>query len=110
MPLYAELTQEDKALLDTLVAQLRAQSGIINQYLSRAQVISDLFASGGNTVLSSLTAGAVVPNSSNLAGAQSLTKEEIVEILGDINNALSVYATPAKRALQVKAAGVNAIS
>jgi hypothetical protein len=107
---YVDLSAEDKELLDTLVGQLRAQSGVINQYLARARTISDLFVAGGSTVVTSLDAAAVVPNKSGLAGAQALTKEEIEEILGDLNQAMNAYSTTAKRALQVKASGVNAIS
>lgn len=109
MATYATLSAEDKALIDELVKQLRAYSGETNQLLRRGRIISDLFATGGTTLLASLDVGDIIPNVSNLAGAQSLTKEDCETIVGDINTALGFFSSDVKRQLQVKAAGSNAI-
>lgn len=109
MATYDSLTVEQKALLAEASNQLRAFSGQINLLLRTGQAVTDLVASGAGAIVTSLDASEVVPNASGLAGSQVLTKEEVIEIYGDINAALAVYSTAAKRQLQVKAAGVNAI-
>lgn len=109
MGLYANLSVEDKALLDEAVTQLRAFSGQINKLLRTGQALSDLVAAGAGTIVTSLDPLEVIPNTSGLSGAQPLTKEEVIEIYTDINNALTAYSSNAKRQLQTKAAGVNAV-
>lgn len=110
MATYATLELDDKALIDELTKQLRVWSGDLNRLLTMGQHVSDLFASGGTDIINTLDAGDLIPNTSGLNGTQALTKEEVIELLGDINVALNAYRTQAKRTLQSKAAGIGTFS
>ncbi len=109
---YNDLSQSDK---DILAAWERNARGWVNLSISRGIVTAralkaSLDASGGaGDILDSLDAGEIVPNSSGIAGAQPLTKEEwaILRSSG-INVFLNSYDNEPTRALAAKAAGPTA--
>lgn len=56
-----------------------------------------------------LDAGEEVPNTTNLAGAEGLLKEEVAELSGDVQDIGDTFSLPAKQALYLKACGLNAL-
>ena len=112
MGLYNDLSQADK---DILAAWERNLRGWINNNISRGIIEaralkSSLDASGGaGDILDSLDAAEIVPNSSGIAGAQNLTKEEWATLrAAGLNTFLTSYDTLTVRALAAKAAGPTA--
>ncbi len=112
MGTYNNLSQEDKDILGALERNFR---GWINNNISRGTIQARalkaaLDASGGaGDILDGLNNGQVVPNSSGIAGAQNLTKEEwlILRTTG-LNDFLTTYDTVAVRQIAAKAAGPTA--
>ncbi len=111
MGLYVDLSQDDK---DNLAAWERNDRGWLNGIISRGIVEAralkaSLDAGGGaGDILDSLDAGEVVPNSSGIAGAQDLTKEEWVTLRAALNDFITTYDTVAIRELLAKASGPTA--
>jgi len=108
MTLYVDLSQSDK---DILAAWERNDRGWLNGIISRGIVEAralkaSLDASGGaGDILDSLDAGEIVPNSSGIAGAQDLTKEEWEILRTALNDFLILYDKIAVRELLAKASG-----
>lgn len=107
--LYDDLTTEEKNLVSEHTKQLRAFAGDTTSCLQKGQVLEDLFASATNAIIATLDAGALIPNTSNLAGAQSLTKEELQAMVTDVSAALTDFNTQTKRELRAKASGSRAL-
>ncbi len=109
MATYASLTTEEKEIL---AAWERNCRGWVNTAISRSIIEAralkaSLDASGGaGDLLDSLDAGEIIPNSSGIAGAHDLTKEEwaVLRSAG-INDYLTAYDTVAVRQVAAKAAG-----
>ena len=111
MGTYNNLSQGDK---DILGAWERNTRGWINNNISRGIIQARALkaaldaSNGAGDILDGLNAGQVVPNSSGIAGAQDLTKEEWATLRGAFNTFLTTYDTTATRALAAKAAGPTA--
>lgn len=109
---YDELTPEQKAILGAFERNFR---GWVNSHISRgiveARALEAAAAStgGASAILALLDAGQVVPNSSGIAGAHSLTKEELEAfIVAGLGDFLTTYDTVAVRRLAAKIAGPTA--
>ncbi len=109
MGTYANLSQSDKDILGAWERNLR---GWINNNISRGIIEAralkaSMDASGGaGEILDGLNAGQVVPNSSGIAGAQDMTKEEWATLRSTgLSGFLTTYDTDQVRALAAKAAG-----
>lgn len=112
MGLYVNLSQSDK---DTLAAGGRDVrgwlNGIISAGINQARALDAFFKASGSAgdILDSLDAGEIVPNSSGIAGAQDLTKEEWLTLrTTGLDDYLTIYDTVAVRELLAKAAGPTA--
>lgn len=112
MGLYANLSQEDKEKLAVWERNLR---GWINNNISRGVVQARALkasldaSNGAGEILDSLNAGEVVPNSSGIAGAHDMTKEEWATLRSaGLNTFLTSYDTLSVRELAAKAAGPTA--
>ncbi len=109
---YDDLTQNQKDILAAWERNTRAwvnitiSKGIVE---ARALKASMDASNGAGDILDSLDANEIVPNSSGIAGAQDLTKEEwaILRTAG-LNVFLSSYDNQAVRELAAKAAGPTA--
>lgn len=111
MALYSELTPEDQAVLAAWERNMRGWLNSLATLLSQARALdASLEASGGaGAILDSLTAGEVVPNSSGIAGAHNLTKEEWAQMRqAGLQDFLLAYDTDAVRRVLAKAAGPTA--
>lgn len=106
MATYASLTPEQKDIVAGLTVQLRAFAGEFAKTNVKAQVLVDDWNSQVQAIVSSLDAGEVIPNLSGLAGAASVTKEELTSLVAtSLVNLLGTYNTAAARQLYVKLAG-----
>lgn len=98
MATYANLTQEQKDKLNFFVTQLRAEYGGLSRFLDGVDDLKVHYtAQGIGAIITSLDAGAVVPNASGLAGSMDLTKEQIQTAVTDMNSLLTAWWTDAKR-------------
>jgi len=109
---YADLTTEQKDSVDALGVLVRALSGELARLLEKFQAAVAYYTGNVETILGTLDGSDVIPNTSGLTGAQSMTKTELVALLGYMI-ALSATAEGASgsantdyhRALYAKACG-----
>jgi hypothetical protein len=104
MPLYADLTTEEQEIVNQATQFIR---GFLRQMAAsdldlRMQWLDD----NAVPLITSLDAGAVIPNVSGLAGAVDLTKEELTTLRNWINDINTDIQT--NKSVLVKAIGVNA--
>lgn len=98
MASYASLAQEQKDKLAFFTTQLRSEYGALARFLDGVDDLSVHYnAQGIAVIISSLDAGAVIPNSSGLAGSASITKEQLQTAVTDMGALLTAYYTAAKR-------------
>lgn len=98
MATYASLTQEQKDKLAFFTTQLRGEYGQLARFLDGVDDLSVHYtAQGIAAIITSLDAGAVIPNASGLAGSASLTKEQLQTAVTDMGALLTTYFTAAKR-------------
>lgn len=112
MATYASLTDEQKTLIQSYVTLVRSWTGEQARGNNHAQAIHDAYNAFALTILNLLDAGEVIPNSSGLDGAVSLTKDEVTTLSSHVENILSNmsshtagFDTPALRQIWTKAAG-----
>jgi len=103
---YASLTAEQKDILGELTTQLRAFAGEFAKMNTKAAVLVDDWNAQVSVIVASLDTGEVIPNVSGLAGAASVTKEEVTALAAtQLANLLAAYNTDSARELYVKLAG-----
>ena len=110
MGLYADLTQQDR---DLLAAWERNVRGWVNTYarsLIEARVlVAAADATGGpRSIVSSLTAGEVIPNSSGISGAHDLTKQELAGLVAFLDEVIANSDNDADQQLMTQASGPTA--
>lgn len=121
---YADLTQDQKNALQAFLSTLRPAIGQFSRSVDALRAPVALWGGNIETILGELQAGDVIPvkddsatpTGSDLADAQPLTKQQLVEIAGyaiDASNpadgANGSYNTPYHRARFVLAAGPSNI-
>lgn len=98
MATYNQLSQEDKDKLNFFVTELRSEYGALARFLDGVDDLRVHYtAQGIGAIITSLDAGAEVPNASGLAGATDLTKEQIQTAVTDMNSLLTTWWTDTKR-------------
>lgn len=105
--LYSELTAEDRAVVDNVVNLIRSGCGEVARVFNHLRAIAQ--DPNAIALVQSIDAGATIPNTSGLAGADSLTRSEVVAIYTTLNNMRIAQDTDANRAAWSKAAGINAL-
>ena len=111
MVLYTDLTEEEQTQLQAWVNEFRAfATSIIGKGVvtGRALDAARSASGGAQDLLDSLDVAEVVPNTSGLAGAQSLTKEELGTLITGLTSFLTSYDTVAVRENVAKAGGPTA--
>lgn len=93
MATYAELTTEQQNILQNMTNLCRSWCGEQGRANNHAGAINDDYNAQTVTILALLDAGEVIPQTSGLAGAASLTKEEVVTLVSHIQNILSDMST-----------------
>ena len=109
MPSYDDLTPEEQAKIDDLLTHVRPAAGTFAQSANTAKLIGQSGdVTGAVSLIDSLDSG-TIPNRTGLAEAQPLTPDQVKELLADLEKVVTEFGTPEKTALQIRAAGVNAI-
>jgi hypothetical protein len=110
MATYASLTQEQKDVLAAWERNTRGWFNTIARSLMEARALqAALDASGGpREIVTSLDVGEEVPNSSGIAGAQNLTKQELAALVALIDGFITDFDVDAVRQNIAKAAGPTA--
>lgn len=107
MASYTELTSEQQELLQAFLNFARAWVGEQARAFNHADVAKDAYTSQIASIMAQLDAGSVLPNSSGLDGAQSITKEELGAVVTAINGMLTSYNTTAIREAWTKLCGLT---
>ena len=107
MALYDGLTREQKGLLQAFLNNVRAWSGEQARVNNHGEAINTDYTAQVSAIIASLDAGEIIPNSSGLAGAASIVKEDLMSVVAHIQGVLTTYNTPEHREAWVKMAGAN---
>ena len=105
------LTSEEQTVVKVFVDQLFRPNVLrVTQGLNISVGIKDAWDNQLSAMFAKLAAGDVIPNDSNLAGAQALLKSDVTAILNTLGAFLTTYNTVANRTAFMKAIGpVNMI-
>lgn len=103
MGLYADLPAEDRAVVQSTTQLIRSVAGSLGRVNNTIKAIAD--DSNAIAIITSIDAGDEIPNESGLAGADNLTRSELVSIWTDLTTMKATHDTPANRAAWTKAAG-----
>ncbi|HEX9768430.1 MAG TPA: hypothetical protein VGA50_04565 [Kiloniellales bacterium] len=107
MATYDSLSASDKAVVQNTVNLVRAGAGEIAKVFNHLKAIAD-DSNAVNLVLS-IDIGQTIPNTSGLAGADDLTRTEVVDLFNLINGIRTTNDNASFRAAASKAAGINAL-
>lgn len=106
MATYAELTAEQKDVLQTFTNLVRSWAGEQARVNNHAQAINTMYNAQIQAILVSLDDNSIIPNTSGLAGSQGLDSDaELVTIVSHLQGVLTNYNTSGHRELWTKAAG-----
>ena len=104
MATYASLSDEDKAVVQSTVQLIRSVSGSVGRVFNTLTAIAN--DSNAIALITSIDAADTIPNESGLAGADDVTRSELVSIWTDLTTMQGTHDTAANRAAWSKAAGV----
>ena len=107
MATYASLSPSDKAIVDNTSNTIRAACGEMAKIFNHVKAIAD--DSNATNLVLSVDAGDTIPNVSGLAGADDLTRTELVAAYNLLNGIRTTNDTTGNRAAMSKAAGINAM-
>lgn len=108
MATWAELTAEQRDIYTEWERQLRAVAGEQARVNNHWEALNDMYNAQLQGILVDLTDNTLVPNTSGLAGSQSLVSDsEAVAIMAHGQGILTNYNTTGHRQLWTKAAGVG---
>lgn len=109
---FASLTQEQQDNVQALCAVARPLTGEFARLLEKFQAVVAGYSGNVETILGQLDNADVIPNATDLAGAQGMTKAELVNLIGYMIVACATpdgssgsFNTNYHRSLYVKAAG-----
>jgi hypothetical protein len=91
---------------------MRSLTGELARLMDRMASVQVAWTNTVAALVTSLDAGSIVPDNTGLAGAQPMTREEVIT-MGSTNfaNALTTFNSAGARALYVKTVGpLNAVS
>ena len=110
MGLYVDLTDEEKSVIEAWERNMRGFVNGLARNLNEARALQAAAdASGGpREIVTGLDAGQEIPNSSGIAGAQDMTKQEWAAIVGILDAFITAHDTATVRQNFAKAAGPTA--
>lgn len=107
MAAYDSLSPSDKAVVQNAVNLIRAGAGELARIFNHINAIaSDTNATG---LVMSIDVGDVIPNTSGLAGADDMTRTELVTLYNLLNTVRTTNDNASFRAQASKAAGINSL-
>lgn len=107
MATYNSLSDSDKAVVQNTVNLIRAGSGEIAKVFNHLKAIDD--DPNAIALVTSVDASDTIPNTSGLAGADDLTRAEIVALYTILDGVRITTDDATFRAQASKAAGINAL-
>lgn len=107
MAAYNSLSDSDKAVVQNTVNLIRGASAEMAAIWNRLKGIAD--DTNATELVASIDALDTIPNTSGLAGADDMTRTEVVTLWMLLNSIRTTNDTTGNRASMSKAAGVNAI-
>lgn len=116
MASYESLTAEQKQAIQDLANPVRSADSLVSRVMILGQAISASWNGGVSDLVNSLDDGEVIPNTSGLAGAQGVSKADLINSVGYLidmsdpanNTPGGGYNTAFHLALRVKFSGINA--
>jgi len=108
MAAYNDLTPIQKGIVDNLTSLIRSSAAKQAQLHNLIKAISN--DPNALTILQLIDAGETIPNSTQFAGSDDMTRAEIESVYTDLKALTDTNDTVANRALWSKAAGINATS
>lgn len=105
MALYSALNPADRAIVDNTVNLIRAAAGERARAWNRQMAIAA--DSNAIALVVSVDSGATIPNTSGLAGADDLTRAELVAVWQLLEADRAANDTSQNRANISKACGIN---
>lgn len=106
---YEDLTPEEQAAIDSWLQIVRPAIGMAAKMLSQAEMAMAQYESQAQAAVGKLSPGSTVPNKTGLADASAVSKEDIVDVAGNLNALIAAYTTAANRQQHIRFAGVNAM-
>lgn len=106
---YSDLSPDQKNSIQDFLKLLRPAAIQFASSAHRASLLGASFDNQVQPVLDLLDAGEEIPNTTNLAGAEGLLKEEVVELSQDVQDIGDAFSTPGKQAIYLKACGLNSL-
>ena len=103
---YAELSAEQKAVLDAFMMAYRPTMGRVSQMLKAMANMVDAANAGVTDILDGLDVDAAIGDPTGLAGAQPLLKTQILSDIEGFETVLAIYDTAEKRQERIRAAGL----
>lgn len=107
MATYAELSAEDQAVVDNTVNLVRGAAAEMARIWNTIKAIQD--DTNAFALVTSITAGETIPNTSGLAGSDDMTRSEVVAVWNVLEGIHNNNDNATNRAAFSKAAGVNAM-
>ena len=105
MATYDSLSEADKAVVQNTVQLIRANAGAVGRvFNAMAAIAAD---TNAIALITSIDPGETIPNESGLAGADDMTRSELVGMWNDFDTMRTAHDTPTNRAVWSKAAGIN---
>ena len=106
---YEDLSPDQKNSLAELDKIIRPLGRTFAKAARDAALIAESHQLNTASVLDDLDVGAEIPNTTGLANATSLSKEELQSLLDDLALVAASFGGEDKTLVYIKAAGVNAI-
>ena len=107
MATYDSLSPADKAVVDNTVNLIRAGSGEMAKVFNHLKAIAD--DTNAVALVTSIDAADTIPNTSGLAGADDMTRAEMVALYNILDGVRVATDDASFRAQASKAAGINAL-
>ena len=116
MASYESKSDEEKAAIQSVANAARGMYIALQGLADDGQILAAAWNGGISDMVNSLDPAEVIPDTSGLDGAQSISKADLINTVGyfiDLSNPANNqggggYNTPFHQALRVKFAGINA--
>jgi hypothetical protein len=108
MAVYSELSPVDQAIVDNVSREIRTAIANKAKGWNLTKAIAD--DTNAINIVMSIDAGAVIPNKTGMAGADDLTRTELVALYTLLNTDRTNNDTVPNRNAMSKAAGINGMA
>lgn len=106
MTTYTDLTEDQKAALQAFTDTLRPALGQIARVFAVIQQLENAWAGSVGAVVTALDADTPIGTTTGLAGAQTLTREDLISWMGNLQAAAASFNSAPMQQAYIKAAGL----